>query len=470
MQAIRYPVTGGAISVDLKATGLLEQVSGHARVAAKSGITSVEVTIQGLTRPNALGVEFLTYVLWAAPLHGKTVNLGRILFSHDGSGKLKATTQLQSFSLFVTVEPYFAVRYPSEMMILENAIPTTGRAVVINGYELVRRDQYERPGDPLASTKDRKDVPLEIYEARNAVAIAKSHKAEEYAPGIFSRSEAALELAETGFARKGNRNDVVSSARQAAQFAEDAREVAIDRQDAERKEAARMVADEQARAAAAAIAAAEASESRRKANEEIRRQSELIAAREARLRAEADARATQMRAQAEIDAARAQAEADVLKARQDATRQAARELRAQLLEQFNRILETRDTPRGLVITVADALIDTAIYAIRPQAREGLARFSGIILSHPGLYLRVEGHTDSTGTAEANQTLSERRAQTVHDFLLRQGLPDDAISSCGFGQTQPIADNDTAAGRQKNRRVEIVVFGQLIDEQLANDAR
>ena len=136
-----------------------------------------------------------------------------------------------------------------------------------------------------------------------------------------------------------------------------------------------------------------------------------------------------------------------------------------LLEQFNRILETRDTPRGLVVTMADVLFDTGKYDLRATAREKLARLSGIVLAHPGLILQVEGHTDSTGGEELNQKLSERRAGATRDYLIKQGLGEATITAAGFGKTMPVADNNTTDGRQKNRRVEIIIGGEVIGAKI-----
>ena len=192
------------------------------------------------------------------------------------------------------------------------------------------------------------------------------------------------------------------------------------------------------------------------------------AAKEAQVKAEAAAREAALKAQQEIAAAKAKAEADALAAKEAAAqaeaeraRLATEQLRAQLLDQFNRILETRDTVRGLVITMGDVLFDSGKYDLRSNAREILAKLSGIVLAHPGLNLDVEGHTDSVGSDDFNQKLSEQRANTVRDYLIGQGLNRDTITARGFGKTAPVETNDTAAGRQKNRRVELVVSGEVI---------
>lgn len=295
-------------------------------------------------------------------------------------------------------------------------------------------------------TPDLERVPLQVYEARNAVDIAKSHGAEKDAPEIFTKAIASLQATENLLNAKGDKKDVMSSARQAVQFAEDARALAAQRQDR-----VRIAAEKEA---AASRARADAEE---KTAQEAKRQAELAAAKQAQMKAEADAAA--IRAKAEADALKAKEE----DARAEAKRaeRAAADLRAQLLEQFNRILETRDSPRGLVVNMGDVLFDFGKYDLRPEAREKLAKLSGIILAHSGLELAVEGHTDNVGSDELNQKLSEKRAETVRAYLIQQGLAEASVASRGFGETSPVADNSTAEGRQRNRRVEIVVSGEVI---------
>ncbi len=136
-------------------------------------------------------------------------------------------------------------------------------------------------------------------------------------------------------------------------------------------------------------------------------------------------------------------------------------LRDQIRDQLNVILETRETARGLIVNLSDVLFDTGSANLKPGAREKLAKISGILLAHPGLNIEVEGHTDSVGAADYNQRLSEARANSVHDYLIRQGVPPTTVATTGFGKSQPVASNATAAGRQQNRRVELVVTGEAI---------
>jgi hypothetical protein len=350
-----YKVNGRITKVDLTATDLLPQATGEAKVEAKTGATSIEVSIRNMQQPSKLGAEFLTYVLWAVTPDGRAGNTGEIVINKNGEGKLEATTPAQTFALIITAEPYSLVRVPSEMVVLENETRknTKGQIFPVNDFKLMRRAQYEKLGNPLAMTPDLKNVPLEVYEARNAVDIAKSRGADKDAPEIFTKAASSLQKTENALTSKADKKQIVSTARETIQFAEDARALAAQRQEQARIAAERDAAAAKAKADAEAKAATEAVEAKRKADEEAQRQAELSAAKQAQMKAEADAAA--VRAQAEQDALKAKeaaANADAERARQQANA-----LRAQLLEQFNRILETRDTPRGLVVNMGDVLFD-----------------------------------------------------------------------------------------------------------------
>jgi outer membrane protein OmpA-like peptidoglycan-associated protein len=314
-------------------------------------------------------------------------------------------------------------------------------------------------------TPDVARVPLEMYEARNAVDIAKSRGAEKYAPEIFSKAQASLEMAENALASNADKKQVISTAKQTVQFSEDARALAAQRQEEER------IAAEQQAAAAQARSEAEA-----KADVEAKRQAALAAAKQAQIKAEADAEAKRQAEMAAAKQAQMRAEADALKAKEDAARaeaerarKVAADLRAQLLEQFNRVLPTTDTSRGLQVNMGDVLFDTAKYNLRMEAQLGLAKLTGIVLSHPGLKLAVEGYTDTTGTASFNQTLSEQRANAVRDYLVQQGLDAATVTAQGFGPENPAASNDTSKGRQQNRRVEIIISGEVIGTKIGGAA-
>jgi len=440
--AVGYQVGGGSSKVDLKGSELMPQANGEAKVEIKekAGRTSVEVSLKDMKQPSTLGAEFLTYVLWVVTPEGRTGNTGEIILNKNGDGKLSATTPAQTFSLIVTAEPYFSVRVPSEMVVAQSATrkDTKGKIFPVSEYKLMRKGQYERLGNPLAMTPDLEHVPLEMYEARNAVDIAKSRGADKYAPEVFSKAEASLKMAENSLASKAERGTVISTARQTAQFAEDARILAVVRQEQERIAKEREAAAAKAQAEAEAKAAVEAAEAKKQADEA---------------------------------AAEAKRQSDAEIAKKEGERQAAerekQELRKRLLDQFNRVLPTTDTDRGLVVNLGDVLFDTGKSDLRPEAREALAKLTGIVLNYPSLILAIEGHTDSTGSDELNQKLSEQRAEAVRGYLTGQGLPTDSVTAKGFGKTMPVADNSTAAGRQKNRRVEIVVAGEVIGEKVGS---
>ena len=483
IKAVGYQVNRGDTTIDLKGTDHGAGAVGEAKVEAKTAVTSVEAKLRGLRPTMQVGTEFLAYVMWAVSPEGRAVNLGEIRPDKDGRAELKVTTPLQTFSLFVTAEPYPAVRQPSEMLIVENEVRegTKGKLFIVENYPLMKRSQYEKLANPLALTVDVKQAPLELYQARNAVDIARTRGAAKYASEIFSKAEGGLDMAEKALSRKAKFTEIIPLARTATQASEDARALTAERVEAERIASERAAAAAQAKAAAEAKAATEAAAARQRADQEAavakqradeqaKLQAEVAAAREAQLKAEAAAK----QAEAARQAAALKAEADAAaaseaSARADAERArvAAAQLRAQLLEQFNRVLETRDSPRGLVITMADVLFDTGKYDLRPPTREALARLSGIVLGHPGLRLEVEGHTDSTGGDALNQTLSEQRAGTVRSYLVQQGLAADAITAKGFGKTMAIADNGTVEGRQKNRRVEVIVSGEVIGVRIGN---
>jgi outer membrane protein OmpA-like peptidoglycan-associated protein len=453
--AIGYPV-GGSTKVSMVGTAAASQANGQAKVDAKKGGTTIELRVTGMPQPTTLGAEFLTYVLWTVTPDGTTTNLGEIRIDQNGEGKLVVTAQSQTFALIATAEPYYAVPIPSELVVLTNETRknTKGKIYPDNSYKLMRRSEYSKQGNPLALKPDLKKVPLEMYEARNAVEIAKSRGAEQYAPEVFSKAQSSLQSAENVLAQDSGKNKVISAARQTIQFSEDARALAVRRETAERiqkeKEMAAASAAAQAKAQADAEAAAEAN-----------RQAELTAAKEAQMNAQAAAAASEARAKQAASRTREEAAKDEAARAQAAT--AA--LRAQLLQQLNDVLQTTDTPRGLVVNMADVLFELGKYALNTDAQLKLAKLSGIIQAHPGLNLTIEGYTDTTGTPEFNMQLSQQRADTVRQFLISQGLSADTVTSKGLGQADPIADNSTAAGRKQNRRVEIIVSGEVIGTQM-----
>ena len=478
--------------IDFQGTALMARAQGKAQIEAKHGRVAIKAEFEYLEPASTFGSAYLTYVLWAISPQGSPNNLGEIIL--DGSkSKLEVTTNLQNFAMIVTAEPYFGVSYPSEIVVLENVVrgDTKGSVSTVNArFDLLQRGVYDdmRLERYMSDSK----VPLSLYEARNAVRIAKAQGAARYAPEAWTKAEDAMRRAEDYQLRKQHKA-VATAARDAVQAAEDARNIAVKRQDEER------IARRQRASEAATARAREAQEDeaqRRQDAERQRMQAELSAANEAKARAEADAQrqaamlqeqqardaaaqAAQQAAlsaqqaqdaQAQAQQSQAQAQQAQLQAQQSQqlaaqSEQEKQQLRAKLLQQFDLILETRDTVRGLVVNIGDVLFDTGKYTLRSPAREALAKLSGIVSAYPGLKLQVEGHTDSVGTPEFNQKLSEERAGAVREYLVQQGVDAASVTSAGLGEGLPIADNATSAGRQKNRRVEIIVSGEVIGTQI-----
>jgi outer membrane protein OmpA-like peptidoglycan-associated protein len=503
-KAINYRHRSGATKIDFRGTSNLPAAKGEAKVESKQGYIEIEVEFRNLQPANIHGSEYLTYVLWAVTPEGRATNLGEILLNGT-SGKLNVTTELQAFGLIVTAEPYFAVTQPSDVIVMENVVrqDTVGKVDEIDAkFELLQRGQYATLAGPKPVIDAK--VPLELYEARSAIHIARATGAERYAADTIKKSAELLAQAEGYQARKAGNKPVSMIAREAVQTAEDARVLTVKRREEERlaneraaaaarEASARAQAEEEAKRAQQSAERAKLEQERRSlaeqartlaeadraASEKAKREAEAAAEVARRLTAEANlARQAAEKAKAEAEAARAAATAEAETARQ-ATAEANRlrmraeeektALRKQLLDQFNLILETRDSARGLIVNMADVLFDFGKYTLRSEAREKLAKISGIVLAHPGLRLEVEGHTDSIGSDEFNQKLSENRASAVRDYLISQGLNGDSVTARGFGKTQPIAANDTNANRQKNRRVEMVVSGEIIGTKLTISA-
>jgi outer membrane protein OmpA-like peptidoglycan-associated protein len=289
-------------------------------------------------------------------------------------------------------------------------------------------------------------TPLEFYEAQNAVRIAKWTGAEEYATETLNKAEVGVQNAQEELSGRAGKKTVSQNSRDAAQNAEDARLITIQKMQDE--EAAREKA------------AADQRDAEAKAREQQAEANRLNAE---RAKAQSDQAAAEAQAEAQRQAQeRAAAMAQTRQVAEQAEQEKA-QLREQLRQQLNLILETRETARGLIVNMSDVLFDTGQYSLKPGAREKLAKVSGLIIAHPGLNLKIEGHTDNVGSDDFNQRLSEKRADSVRDYLVSQGISHDSISAEGFGKANPVSTNDTAAGRQQNRRVELVVSGEPIGE-------
>lgn len=484
-RAVSYKHRSGATKINFQGTDLMPNAAGEAKVESKRGALEIEVEFSGLDKPTSFGSEYLTYVLWAISPEGRPVNIGEVLVGDNHRSKLDVTTDLQAFAMIVTAEPYYAVRRPSNAVVLENAIRSDTAGVteaVDSKYELIDRGGYIRTGYKFDPVILNAKLPLEFFEARNALRIAESAGAARYATESYEKAAHQMNEADLlATSKHENKKALIAMSREIVQTAEDAREISIKHMDQERAEAERSAgANREASAQALANdesqrrinAEAASAEALRQRNEAERKRLEAQATAQQAVGAQADAERARNDAQLQQQAA----EADAQKNRDAANSSDAKlqqamhereELRARLLQQFNLILETRDTARGLVVNMSDVLFDSGKFTLRPLAREKLAKISGIVLAYPSLKLAVEGNTDSVGTEAFNQDLSEKRAGGVRTYLTQQGVPEGSVTATGFGKTRPIASNDSSEGRQQNRRVELVVSGEVIGTKIVS---
>jgi len=454
VQAINYQYRSGPTKIDFRGTVLMPKVKGDATVESRRGRTEIEAKLDNMEDPQRFGREYLSYVLWAITPEGRPKNLGEVMPGSSDKARLRVTTELQAFGLIVTAEPYSAVRQPSDVVVAENVIrpDTSGKFEPIQArFELMPRGHYtwQAGSTPPSSnapkvSMDEYEALSELYQARNALGIARSAYAEQYAPNTYAKAKQLVDEAESLHNQKGNSRRVVQSARQAAQTAEDARMIA---------------------------------EQRRHEQKLTQATSELSEAQRAKAKAEADAlharaEAEAARAQADAErAARERAEADAAKSRtnsppppppsaapipepQRLQRQKS-ELRMRLLERLNGLLAARDTPRGLLITLAEPNFNGA--SLRGATPAQLSRVAGVLASYPGLRVDVEGHTDSSGT----DSLASTRASAVRVALVVGGLSPSIVSARGLGASRPLSSNSSPAGRMENRRVEIIISGDPI---------
>lgn len=472
---------GANAKVEFRGTELMQRASGEAKVEGKKTNIEVDAKFEGMEDATKFGLEYLTYVAWAVSPQGRAMNLGELVLDH-GKGRLKAFTDLQTFGMIVTAEPYSAVTQPGNTVVMENVFPEgVGGEEISAKYELLRSGTYSSTNTHIQDAIFGIDskTPLALFEARNAVRIAHIAQADRYAPAILSKAEQQLRQAEEAYRQKQTRSAIEAAAREAAQTAEESRVMAVQHK-AEEEAQAQAAAEKKAAEERAAKARADAeAQSRARAEAEAARAQAEAAKAEAQVAAAEAQKAAEEAARQKQEAEKAKAEAlaqqqalatEAEKARQaaaesDKLREQAekekQEMRARLLQQLNSVLATRDTARGLIANMSDVLFKSGSFELLPGARERLAKVSGIVLAYQGLRLAVEGHTDSIGTDEYNRRLSEQRADAVRDYLVQQGISTDAISASGFGKSEPVASNDTPEGRQQNRRVELVVSGNAI---------
>jgi len=445
LDAVNYFNRSGSTHVGFTGTNLLPDGRGDAKVNSVTGKTEISAHFEGLPPANGFGAEYLTYVLWAISADGRPQNLGELELAGN-KASLNVTSSFQAFGMIVTAEPYYAVSQPSDVVVLQNVFTdkTNGVLQQVNvHYQLLPKGLYA----PTSGSKtvefpitDREHTPLALYEAYNAQRIAKSVGADKYAADIMA--EVATDIRNAQDIQSGKHRDVkmeFTYARSATERAEDARLVTLRKEQEQRQQ--------------------EAQDAKLQAQKEAA-QSQVQAS---NAQAAADAAAA---AQAQAEAAKARADAEAANARAQAqqAQQEAAATREKLRAQLNSVLATTESARGLIVNLGDVLFDTGRYTLKPEAQIALAKVSTILTIYPDLKVQVEGYTDSVGSDDYNQKLSENRANAVHDFLIKNGVPAANVTSVGYGKADPVASNDTADGRRQNRRVNLVVSGNAIGVQ------
>lgn len=493
--AIIYPEGPSSISVKFKGTERLPRASGEAKVGRKKGSTEIEIELDEMKPATYFGGDYATYVLWVVSPEGHTDNAGEFILQGN-RGKLNVSTPLDTFGMFVTAEPHFLVEVPSRFVVLENTRPAnnlTGRMLESSNIKYRGFDGiYNAVQETLVNEREVKgETRSDVRQAKVALMLAERAQAEKFAPNEYGQAKSSFqkvaEAAEAAVdkrilmtmghetvrlavaaeklakersmqaaldaeraARTQEINNLKTSIEKAESDTERARLLAKQKElDLEMEQSARKNAQDQANLAARR--AAEAEEQARLAqlqSEEAKRRAAAAESENILAQQRAKELADQ-KLRAELQAGAAQGEAE--KARQE--RDAARErMRAAL----NVVVETRETARGLIVNLPDILFDFGKSSLKPEAREKLAKVCGILLIANSYDLSIEGHTDNIGSDAFNQKLSDQRAGVVQGYLSSCGLAQEKLSSQGFGKTQPIAPNNTNAGRQQNRRVEIVI--------------
>ncbi|MGA3093068.1 MAG: OmpA family protein [Terriglobales bacterium] len=483
VQAVNYRYRGGSTKLDFAGTDLMSAANGEAKVNSKAGSVEIEAEFRDLQAPTSFGNEYLTYVLWSISPEGRAVNLGEVLVGDHQRSKLHVTTTLQAFALIVTAEPYYAVRQPSNVVVLENVVRenTKGTTEPLNvKYQLMARDGYIPTGYKFDPVVLNARLPLEFFEARNALRIAQSEGAEQYGGDTYQHAVLLMNNADESAIRRHVENKpLIAVSREAVETAEDAREIAVKKLDeirlaSERQASSDAQSQSQAQAenairqkdqAQSAAALAQAAKDHAELDADKAR-ADTAAAQTATAQARSDLATSEASSANAVSAAQADAEQSRLAAQQAqmSAQQAETDkaaMRTRLSEQLNSILQTRDSARGLIVSMSDVLFDSGKYSLKPGAREKLAKVAGILLAYPGLDIAVGGYTDNVGSDSMNQTLSENRAGSVRDYLVQEGVATNSVSARGFGNTLPVATNDNSSGRQQNRRVELLVSGDAI---------
>ncbi|MDZ7639732.1 MAG: OmpA family protein [Bryobacterales bacterium] len=457
VRVFSYTTAEGTFQLDMQGSDLARGASGELRIRSRVSYNEIDLRVKGLPAPQSIGPEFLTYVVWAISPAGLGTNLGELSLER-GEGRLRTQTDLQSFGLIVTAEPFFATTTPGDTVVLENvASPGEKRSPTLASVDtrFMPRGQY-KVGAELGEVKPftfEAGVPLDVYQARNALLVGKRTSTDRFVPEGYKSGQSLLAKAEE-LHYGGDAKGATASAREAVQVMGDAIRMSLERQEKVRSELISRAADDRVRRATATAEDAE------------RRMQQALSQQASAEKATREAEQKRLKAEDEMRIAvdeRRRAQQEAIEARQVAQKlvQEQRQLRDLLVERLNQVLATEDTERGLVVKLSDILFDPGKFTLKTETKVLLARIAGILSWAPGIVVQVEGHTDNTGDAGKNQELSEKRAAAVGNFLVEQGMPASNITSVGYGETRPLAANNSRDGRELNRRVELVLSGEMI---------
>jgi outer membrane protein OmpA-like peptidoglycan-associated protein len=478
LMALTYP-EGPTISVKFLGTSRLPLASGEAKVERKKGMTEIEVELDEMKPSIGFGGDYNTYVLWIVSPEGEVDNVGEFILEGNRS-KLNVSTPLETFGMMVSAEPHFLVGLPSRFVVLENTRPTVDMPLKVS--ELRYRGHagiYRFDNESLAEVAEaRGETRTHIEAARTAVALAERAGAARFARAELDKARAALESAEARYRMGASGRDEMLVAHEVIRLAVDAEKLAGERAfDSALSQERKVNADRIAELSTAIAAAkSEAERSRLEAEQKALdaeisakagRAAEREAAEAAKRAAEAEDKADQAERQRIVaEEAKLDAQRETVEAQRDrslAEREAAearlegQKAREALREAMVGIAAVRESARGLIVSLPNILFESGRADLKPEGREALAKISGVLLITNGYRLSVEGHTDNVGSPEENLVLSRKRGESVRDYLLGQGLSPAAMTVVGFGESQPVASNETGAGRLENRRVEIVVL-------------
>jgi outer membrane protein OmpA-like peptidoglycan-associated protein len=393
---------------------------------------------------------------------GTVENLGE-LWVREASETVEYSTGQKSFAMIVTAESHPLVSQPSELVMFwslpAKSKKATSAEFSFSGFAPAPKIEYPS----VARVIWDRGEPLDLRQAQKAYELAKAAGAEDYAPTQLLRARTTLAQA-TSLASSNKTKATVDYSRRTIALAAEALQVTARQKEAEAVEAeiARRKAEMEAltarasEAEATAAAAAVALEEANRAIEEVQRS-----------RTEAEAAVLAARGELDrIEAERVALAASVaaLEAQSAELAREKAELSDRLQGALSQVADTQESARGMIVSLPDILFDLNEATLKNEAKVVIAKLAGILLILPELNLRVEGHTDSTGSADYNQGLSERRAASVRDFLAQQGIDWQRMVAVGYGLTRPVADNATREGRAKNRRVEIVIAEGVVSEK------